>query len=59
MPLKVTLKSVGTTNLPHKSVTLTHAEVLTVRLPMAGMYMYLCTVPGHAPGGMFGTLIVR
>ena len=58
-PLKGTMKSAGTTNLPHKSVNLTYAEVLTVHLPMAGMYMYLCTVPGHAPGGMFGTLIVR
>ena len=57
---KGAVKAVGTTNLPHKSETAFHAEELTVRVPAhAGTYAYLCTVPGHAPGGMYGTLIVR
>ena len=59
IPFKGTLKSVGTANLPHKSSAGVHAQELTLRMPMAGTYTYLCTVPGHAPGGMFGTLIVR
>ena len=59
MPFKGTLKSAGTADLPHKSRAGAHAEVLILRLPIAGTYTYLCTVPGHAPGGMFGTLIVR
>ena len=59
MPFKGTLKSIGTSNLPHKSATAVHAEELTLRLPVAGIYTYLCTIPGHAPGGMAGTLIVR
>ncbi len=35
---------------PGKSAT------LTVTLPSAGTYEYLCTVPGHAAGGMKGDL---
>ncbi len=59
-PFKGPVKSAGTANLPHKSETAYHAEDLTMRLPTrAGTYTYLCTVPGHAPGGMYGTLIVR
>ncbi len=59
-PFKGPVKSAGTTNLPHKSETANHAEDLTMRVPThAGTYTYLCTVPGHAPGGMYGTLIVR
>jgi rusticyanin len=59
MPFKGTMKSVGTGELPHVSGTAFHAEELTFRLPKAGTYIYLCTIPGHAPRGMFGTLIVR
>lgn len=33
-------------------------ETLTVNLP-AGEYTYICSVPGHAPAGMVGTLIVE
>jgi rusticyanin len=59
-PFKGTVKAVGTANLPHKSEEAYHAEDLTLRMPThAGTYTYLCTVPGHAPGGMYGTLIVR
>lgn len=59
-PFKGPVKSAGTTNLPHKSETAYHAEDLTMRVPThAGTYTYLCTVPGHAAGGMYGTLIVR
>ena len=32
---------------------------LGVRLKKAGEYPFLCTVPGHAAGGMKGTLTVR
>ena len=34
------------------------SETITVNLP-AGEYTYLCTVPGHAPAGMVGTLFVE
>jgi uncharacterized cupredoxin-like copper-binding protein len=33
--------------------------VLGVTFKKAGKYPYLCTVPGHAAGGMKGTLTVR
>ena len=33
--------------------------ILTVRIPKAGKYKFLCTVPGHAAGGMRGVLIVK
>ena len=57
---KGAVKSVGTANLPHKSGTTYHAEDVILRVPAhAGTYTYFCTVPGHAPGGMYGTLIVR
>ncbi len=59
-PFKGPVKSAGTTNLPHKSETAYHAEDVTMRVPTrVGTYTYLCTVPGHAAGGMYGTLIVR
>jgi uncharacterized cupredoxin-like copper-binding protein len=37
---------------PGESVT------LTVNLP-AGSYTFFCTIPGHRPAGMVGTLIVQ
>lgn len=58
-PFRSMVKSVGSANLPHKSGAVYHAEDLTMRVPTAGTYTYLCTIPGHAPGGMYGTLIVR
>ncbi len=52
--------SVGTPNLPHKTATVFHAADVTLRVPARpGTYFYFCTIPGHAPGGMYGTLIVR
>ena len=52
--------SVGTPNLPHKTQSAFHASEVTLHLPAKpGTYYYYCTVPGHAPGGMYGTLIVR
>lgn len=57
---KGAVKSVGTANLPHRSGTTYRAEEVTLRLPIhAGTFTYFCTVPGHAPGGMYGTLIAR
>jgi uncharacterized cupredoxin-like copper-binding protein len=35
------------------------AASLTVTFKKAGKYAFLCTVPGHAGGGMKGTLTVR
>lgn len=32
---------------------------LTVALPRAGRYAYVCTLPSHAAAGMKGTLTVR
>lgn len=52
--------SVGTPDLPHKTVAAYHAADVTLRIPARpGTYYYFCTIPGHAQGGMFGTLIVR
>ena len=58
-PLKGAVKSTGTLNLPHKASSSYHAVEMTMHIPVAGTYAYLCAVPGHAPGGMYGTLIVR
>ena len=52
--------SIGTPNLAHRSETLLHGEELTLRVPDApGAYTYLCTVRGHAQGGMVGKVIAR
>lgn len=52
--------SVGTLGLAHKTGTAFHAADMTLRAPpKPGAYYYFCTVPGHAQGGMRGTLRVR
>jgi len=52
--------SVGTPELPHKSETALYGEELIICTPAAaGRYVYLCTVRGHAEGGMAGTISVR
>lgn len=52
--------SVGTPDLPHKNASVFYAADVTLHLPAKpGTYYYFCTVPGHAQGGMYGTLIVR
>ena len=51
-------QSLGTTPLRHRTETTYYSEQLTLRAA-PGTYTYLCTVKGHAKGGMFGTLIVR
>jgi len=52
--------SVGTPDLLHKTTAAFHAADVTLRVPARpGTYYYYCTVPGHAQGGMYGTLIVR
>lgn len=52
--------SVGTPNLAHKSDRVFHAADVTLRVPAKpGTYYYFCTIPGHSPGGMYGTLIAR
>jgi uncharacterized cupredoxin-like copper-binding protein len=35
------------------------SDTLTFTAPAAGTYKYICTVPGHAAGGMVGTLTVN
>jgi len=35
------------------------SAILTVKIPKAGKYAFLCTVPGHAAGGMKGVLTVK
>ena len=53
-------KSVGASPLPHKTETAFTGEELTLCAPATpGAYAYLCTVRGHAQGGMIGTVIVR
>lgn len=53
-------QSVGTPNLAHKTETAFHAADVTLRAPSKpGTYYYFCTIPGHAPGGMWGTIRIR
>jgi uncharacterized cupredoxin-like copper-binding protein len=35
------------------------SAILVVKIPKAGKYRFLCTVPGHAAGGMRGALTVK
>jgi len=44
-----------------KTPTITAGKVSTVRVVFkkAGKYPYLCTLPGHAAGGMKGVLVVK
>ena len=52
--------SVGTPELAHKSKTAFYGEELTLCAPAsAGTFVYLCTVRGHAQGGMVGKGVVR
>jgi len=52
--------SVGTSDLPHKTRAVFHAADVTLRVPARpSTYYYFCTVPGHAQGGMWGTVSVR
>ena len=51
--------SAGTPELAPRS-SLLHADELILRVPDApGVYAYLCTVRGHAQGGMAGKLVVQ
>lgn len=52
--------SAGTLELAHKSGTTYSADELTLHLPATpGAYVYLCTVRGHAQGGMVGKIVVQ
>jgi nitrite reductase (NO-forming) len=35
------------------------SDTVTFTAPSAGTYKYVCTIPGHAAGGMVGTLTVN
>ena len=58
---KPTLKnSAGSHDLAPGKETSRHAEALVVVGPTeAGKFSYVCTVPGHAAGGMYGLVVVR
>ena len=52
--------SAGTPELAHQSEAVLHGEEVTLRMPDApGVYSYVCTVRGHAQGGMTGKVVVR
>jgi len=52
--------SVGTPELAHRSGTTYSGAELTLHLPATpGAYVYLCTVRGHAQGGMVGKLVIQ
>ena len=52
--------SVGTAPLAHIDGTTLHGAEMVIKVPgHAGKYGYFCTVRGHAPGGMWGTIQVR
>lgn len=40
------------------SVAAGESNSITFTAPPAGTYQYVCTIPGHAAGGMVGTLTV-
>jgi len=44
-----------------KTTSLTKGKTATLRITFAkaGKYAYLCTLPGHAPAGMKGVLVVK
>ncbi len=48
----------ATETLPNAGDSAMPATTITFAAPPAGRYTYLCSVPGHAEKGMFGTLIV-
>lgn len=53
-------QTVGSHSLPHLAAGLFRGEEMAIRIPSKpGTYSYVCTVTGHAKGGMYGTLIVR
>jgi rusticyanin len=50
----------GSVLLAHRTEKSLHAEEVAVRVPgRRGSYTYLCTVSGHAAGGMYGAIVVR
>lgn len=52
--------SVGTSELAHKSGAVFSGEELTLHMPASpGAFVYLCTVRGHAQGGMVGKILVQ
>ena len=51
---------VGTKELPPHGNKVFYAEWITLKMPKTkGEFEYLCTVKGHAPGGMFGYISVK
>lgn len=49
---------VGCPGLPHRESNRLNGAEMTFRLA-PGRYTYLCTMRGHAHGGMYGALVVR
>jgi uncharacterized cupredoxin-like copper-binding protein len=42
-----------------KSLAKGKTQTLRITFKKAGKYAYLCTLPGHAPAGMKGVLVVK
>jgi rusticyanin len=52
--------TVGTHDLAPHAKEVRHGEELVVRAPESpGTYTYVCTIKGHAKGGMYGTVVVK
>lgn len=50
----------GSEILKPRTKTIAHAEELEIALPsFPGKRTYLCTVPGHAQGGMYGKILLK
>ena len=57
---KVVGQIVGSANVKHTAGSRYFAQDLLFTAPSKpGSYSYVCSTPGHAAAGMFGTLIVR
>lgn len=52
-------QSVGSLPFAHQTKMTQHAEQMILHAGTPGTYTYLCTMKGHAVGGMYGILIVK
>ena len=57
---KLEAQSVGLKPLMHVNGGILHGASMVIKAPnLPGTYAYFCTVRGHAPGGMWGSVQVR
>ena len=52
-------QSVGTPDIKPQTKTAKYGEEMTLRTDHVGTFTYVCTIKGHAKGGMYGTLSVH